>query len=751
MIKRSYYSKKTRINNTSCLFIERTGRYGQAVHSSNIDLKHNEQFAISFYYYMTDSDAVGTIISKLTGTLGWSINTYNTGTGITLELNDGLLDFKSWPGVVKKDSWNCITVYFNGTVGSNNTYLFVNGRQISDIGSLAPTALSNSGADLILGRHTITDNTSINMGIQHIVIMKHATDLSLLKVKVFHENFHKYAGFVHKDTHLYAYAHYPCSEHTAYNTGSYNVLFDVAKQYDYIKSSVLSANHMRLIGYTNDEVGTGNPSKQRYLKHFYDKDDTVKIGFKYDSNTGYWTIPDNAAYVWNSNDLIVMEGWVTAWNKSTVSPQGALFSSNYVNLANPYIWFLELYSSGTSITFRVAASTGNDIVMISNSSILLGLTKKIGRLLYVKFTMNGNLAANCRIYFNNINVTSLFTVTNDNLPASTDISPTGLMSIGRRANTTNDSLRNQIVHRFKMTVNGVVQLDIRMNADESNTPTEIITGNALSPVGLTGKSNSRAYWLDERTYTRTDKALYFNGNRYLRVPNFNETNEMGYTYVIGWKHDFNNPTNFEDLNLLFKRTGTGTPNKQVGWVGGSNAFTSIGVGGNAGTYASTTAKYPSGSSLFTQLNFTILHEKIGTSNVLGSGYINGFDKNSTINAGISNFNGWNVSTDDLYIGTDPFDAANRALHGHMFYLAIYKGILTHKEILEDVNCYLGGYPVMVNRPGKELKLLPDFGSGFDDSGTLRLRDLSGNYLINATAWPDLATLQSNTVNLNSLR
>lgn len=244
------------------------------------------------------------------------------------------------------------------------------------------------------------------------------------------------------------------------------------------------------------------------------------------------------------------------------------------------------------------------------------------------------------------------------------------------------------------------------------------------------------------------KAITFDGvDQYLRVPNFNPTKELGYSWVIGFSLDSNRnfDSSFHDV-LFSKRSAGNYPSFALFGLNGDKRMSydnRITVGDNRlNTFDLDPIRLNDINTLaFNQQDFP------GTN----TAYLNGnvvYERNNVSN---QNMIGIDTITGDMHIGHDPQLTA-RYYEGFIYYLMILKGNLTRKEILELTNNTLLKNPSIALQNKYSLELFVDFNNPWDDAGTLKFPDLSPNaHDIIAENYTDLATLQSNLVNINSLR
>lgn len=239
------------------------------------------------------------------------------------------------------------------------------------------------------------------------------------------------------------------------------------------------------------------------------------------------------------------------------------------------------------------------------------------------------------------------------------------------------------------------------------------------------------------------KALTFNGTTtYLDVADFNIPGanvENGWlTTVICFKKPVDYFTGYECIlseatstssNVMTLREPTGSISRQLNYRGSTVFY-----------------DWNNGSGKLTEWNFIISHQRynIGVTgfrlhNSLNTGRVGG-DSNNLV--GLQYINTLRIGRDNNF--------STRTFNGYMSYFMVASGKLPLKYFYELWNNGQVQHPFRQELKSR-LELYIDFQNPFDDAGTLKFPDLSGkNRTIVANGYTDLATLQSNLVDIETL-
>lgn len=259
------------------------------------------------------------------------------------------------------------------------------------------------------------------------------------------------------------------------------------------------------------------------------------------------------------------------------------------------------------------------------------------------------------------------------------------------------------------------------------------------------------YFQDNQTYVdysgfRPLKyGLNFNGSQYLEVSNFNPTDENGYTVICG----YNSSLATIPTNMLFSKFDSATDRIEA-YVFDKDPRIAL-----------------DSSVKFTEYGANIDNNDIQmyvsrfSDNVLLPYNTYGFNSNTqevSINGAYSNFaNSYGTGTKSFADITGNFRIGSRNDNtffwdGNILFFAVFKGILNDAEIKEIYNNGLFRNPSIGLQDKYELVLYPDFNNPFDDGGTLKFPDLSpSNHTIIANGWLSLGDLQNSRIDLNTLR
>jgi hypothetical protein len=227
----------------------------------------------------------------------------------------------------------------------------------------------------------------------------------------------------------------------------------------------------------------------------------------------------------------------------------------------------------------------------------------------------------------------------------------------------------------------------------------------------------------------------------LRVPNFNVTTEKGYTKVVAFhkSEDF-----FKSLETIIGNQSIHPDVQMIANIVGSSRMIN-----NSDDYS--IYEFENGGAKIDTLN--VLFD-INRDNTLGDGfkyktYLNGFLVQSDL---VSDTPAYPFSG-TMQIGRDR-NFESRAFVGSMAYFAIFKGILSEKQILQLTNNILLKNPPTswFNTDDLSLELFIDFNNPYQIDSSLYFPDLSPNgHLVEAIGYTDISTLIDNLVDIDSLR
>ncbi len=210
------------------------------------------------------------------------------------------------------------------------------------------------------------------------------------------------------------------------------------------------------------------------------------------------------------------------------------------------------------------------------------------------------------------------------------------------------------------------------------------------------------------------KALRFvrASNHYLETPSFNPTAESGYTHIIGFCLDSNR--NFHDYEFVLSKRNAGNTKRKIFWGNGAGGkdfnidydndttITTISAG-NLSNYDTSKPVFictTETASLWTRM-------------------INGMTQGTSPMGPVSYSE---IDSDSLFIGGDDSAfSSTYSLGGYIFFVGIWKGVLTQKQIQRIVNNSFGANrtELMTN-----CHLYLTFEEIINDAGTYKIKDWS---------------------------
>ena len=515
-----------------------------------------------------------------------------------------------------------------------------------------------------------------------------------------------------------------------------------------------TANHGLLVNYTDDQVGSVNPSSQSVFKDFYDKL-VNRANFIELTNPREYT-SSNTTNDLNDSDftieaLFTRNGGTCRVFESNADPSTATFFQVTVSSSVLY-----LNGSSGGAPGKILGFSGgiNPNEIPAHFVVTYDKTTGEGRMYRNgKFTDNDFsdlpnsllLASPLRFCGNNWNGKHFFT-----------------RVYSRKA--TDAEIVQLYANRFK----GIQNMPILSDVVWSAVPTgedgdnsykdefdDSITYTAPTLVSADFDSGVARFKERKSLMPPRTKALRFTAanSHYLRVPSFNPTNELGYTYIFGFRLP-TNKTNFDLGDQFFQKQDATYYKKFVGSNGTRGIrMNSLGSGGLSG------GQYILQSSIDLRNLNVVVYREINTSlnpqpDFPSSNTVYRWNLNDVVDIFKSNASnpivGYNEISDDLEIGGD--SSLSRYGDKDIFYLAIFKGVLSNDEVQRFVNSTFVRNPSLEIQNKYDLQLFIDFNNPFDDLGTLKFPDLSpNNHIVEAVNWTNITDLQNSLVDIDSLR
>lgn len=284
MLQKNRTQKFSRINNRTLLNFDGISDYiDLGVHSP---LDYSGSFSISFYIRPDNvhPNAVASAVftkRRPVGSSGINI-VYTAATNqlsFTIDTNNGVIQPTN-ALVVGEEISHCVCVWdqTNQVVS-----LYLNGILNSSATAPAGTTLDNDGSEQTRIGFTNGSGEANNFfagSLQNVMIFSRA--ITGEEVDLIWQN----GGYSPTSTHSGIISHWPLTEplfykatsgfivkNTSFLVGD-NVAMDTSEQYNYAKATAITANHGKMIGFVDGEIGIGNPSLIQSLKGFYNRENT---------------------------------------------------------------------------------------------------------------------------------------------------------------------------------------------------------------------------------------------------------------------------------------------------------------------------------------------------------------------------------------------------------------------------------------------------------------------------------------------
>jgi len=635
--------------------------------------------------------------------------------------------------VVNVNQWYRFSAFVQ-TKGSVTTiYSKLNDRSTTQNQYGGQAAFSSLTANLDIGRNVpfVGGDTNFDGLISNLIFFNALVsdaDLSLLH----------YSNVPPASVHDKIIAHYPLNQ-------SYGgKVYDVVEQYNYAKALPLSAKHGDLKNYP-----ISNPILQNTWQNFYESRAKNSNFLKLNGVDGYGEIPTLAGH--NPSENFIFAVHLVPGEVLNPGEYRAIFSNrdNTVSTAN----FFQLYwdFSGPNNTTAIGQYT-NALFNASFVSTYQIPKREAGRecitFIFVAYTYAGNYYRKIFIQSRNgLSVTEQntafapgqfnypwanFLFGNDrNVPGrfGVDGLAKAVMIENYNANlvpSNPDTIPDETI---------LALLRMSRNDDYKRSP------NILFDIDFSQVFQNVGAWYAKDTSGLNNDCKLFNfdpavdmpANRdlvtglpipdkalrlvaanqhYLSVPNFNPSNEKGYTYIIGFALNANR--NFSNEYLLAKRQNSnniaklllGNGSKVLGWFNYHPPHTDIGTGNNS------FLNYDMSKPLYyccTELATDVKSYPFGFFQVNTETFPLGFDE---------------VDNGALFIGSDDQEAflGNGTVDGYLSFVGIWKGILSKRQILDVVNNTMGVKGDVQLMNNCQLYLM--FDSIYNNGGTYQIRDWS---------------------------
>jgi hypothetical protein len=518
-----------------------------------------------------------------------------------------------------------------------------------------------------------------------------AANLVVIKAAMSHsqlESFH-HNNIIPQTLHVNVVAQYPLNHNVGIKA------YDVVEQYNYAKTTTVSAVHGDLINYTNDEAGVTNPLLQTAWQNIYDK---KKVGLNH--------LPGNG-----SNLYAEILGYSS-------SPSAWCIFFEYA-LGQGY--------TGNSALFAGNDSTSDRLVIRQSGTSILGYINST-----LVFNINNGASPNTLRIGLHYTGSVLRRFTESEGWVNVGSNPTDTFNIFRflRQNTASELYAGN-----KFGVGRCVYINrsvttreekIIANLDRSNDYKNISgiqfdldfgdafldTGNYFARDNSGNNRHARLYnWtpatdqpirLEQNTgLPERRKALRLEraSSEYISVAGFNPTAEKGYTHLIGFKAI--EPTSFPNVQGILSKEG-----------GGLKFFSFEGTTLRGGFNSQASLAFKT----FNKINFAALTEDKAANRI--KNYINGTLVENV--AGGASFLGWHEVGGNFEIGGR--SGPGQFFDGHLFFVGVWKGILTQVQILDIFNNGLAGNaaPSLMS----DCQLYLNFEEIINDGGVFKIKDWS---------------------------
>lgn len=295
------FDRKSRIaRNSSLLFDAGSTQYLQS--KTNLVINTDDTMLVAFNIdlldvvsdYLFEYGLYGALIDSNGFLFIWTKDTITQTGFTTIDLSD-FINRTAHIAIAFDELNDHVRIYINGVLVFTkdlvpSSGVIVNGNDVVEIGrwqGTAPTGYSNNAiSEFIICEYNQADFTE-------------PAQVAYLFIE----------GIPSTVLHGFIFAHYPINEDLAFKAdaafvavhGSFsvgdNVFFDVVEQYNYAKSSGVTAKHTKAIAFTDVQIGTAADSSYGSIRDFYSKTQNYNVGF----NAGLSANLDSIIYEYRSN------------------------------------------------------------------------------------------------------------------------------------------------------------------------------------------------------------------------------------------------------------------------------------------------------------------------------------------------------------------------------------------------------------------------------------------------------------------
>lgn len=543
-------------------------------------------------------------------------------------------------------------------------------------------------------------------------------------------------------------SHVNCQFHMPFNhipkvIGLDRVMLDVVSNYDYTKGSPVTPNNGVMNGWTDDELGISNPSRNSAFNGFYSNSRYYGTGLSFDDNANSefnyrGQTPNLNTINWANGYTIVIK----CIPDNVGSNRGDIFYMDNTGTGEVNYFFMN--NLGTFTLRHVAKSAGGS----GGAEAIQDSSPRLAPTIYV---ITFSSASELLFYKNGI-----LTPNNSNGSGYLYTPPNTTGLLGSQGNSRktkaiyyvgvyNSILNAQQIEEYSKTEDWL-SLNPQFFYGSENDGSSYIDqsgnlGNATIQNPTYFQNNQR--YVDESGFQPRLKGLEFNGSsQYLEIPNMTQFDVNEGITVICSLRDIITPdtternflimddTNFNRLVRLNYEDLLGS----IGFSSGDTGFVNLSVIVDK-----------------SQTNFSVYRINNNNANDNGNYYDGRRSRVGQINCGDSvrgdSALGRTDATYSTFIGGRPVGGGASFLDCKIEYVAIFKGILNDAEVKSLYNNGLFRNPNVTIQETYDLELFIDFNNPFDD-GTLKFPDLSpNNHTIIANGWTSLVDLQNSLFDL----
>lgn len=716
----SKHFRRARINIDSMLHIN------HAVNMQHINIPNTGLFnfsnasAFSFSFpvqynssMLTDTACVFSIRTSVSGSapnLSVFVNKVNKRIEFyAVSTTAGIVSHLTPIGSLQPDRLHNVVISYN----NHNVKIYINNRGIYNTTTAITGDFYEAGQLIYIGATPKTDSQASNKS--DIYLNNFAIYNKELVVSEV-EYLHSTGGLIPASAHDNVLAHYPLTQKHG------KKIWDCSNQYNYAKTVMLVPNHGDLINYTDEEAGLLGKSIQTCFKDLYTKNTLKSFGFKmnYTSNTRA-TIPrfDTNPQIPNfsSGLTIVIKGD---------------FKTSGANVRADIFWDFAVSRyvfSQNSVQIQWAGISNNTVIVNNTNSSIVQDDYKGEYIL--KLNSTGEVWA----FWNKKQ--AVYT-------SGTSYSPLTLTQThGIGAQYSDRELRRfDYLYIFE----GALNADQIKNGDWDNLSPimgykGVCNGTALKEITGKGQdatlSNHSGYSENEHlievktNLPETVKALRFEKakSQYLKVENFNATNEKGYTYIVAYALESDRNLAYGDC-FFSKRSADLTSQYKILYGDESNPSTvkrvilqqKDNVNGAIDRVFDLSYKLADNLSKIQLIAFTDKDGVAGISTTNRKSF-NAIVERNTDNHGDNRAVSFAAINTPLYIGTDSL-TTGRYMDAYICFYAIIKGVLSKEEILRLANNSVFENPSLLLQLKYDVQLLPNFNKIINDAGVYKIQDLS---------------------------